>query len=38
MKQHTADELKSMNIEDITSYYEKMHSLYATKEINPIFL
>lgn len=38
MKQHTAEELKSMSIEDITSYYEKLHSIYATKELNPLFL
>ena len=38
MKQHTSEELKSMSITDIESYYEKMHSLYATKELNPTFL
>ena len=38
MKQYTAEELKSMSVKDIESYYEELHIAHAKKEVNPIFL
>jgi len=33
MKQHTAEELKTMHVNDIESYYEKLHSMHTKKVI-----
>lgn len=38
MKQHTAEELESMPVKDVESYYKELHTEHAKKGINPLFL